>query len=109
MHKINVRVRIALLTMLAGTVSFLAEAQTVNGIAAGARAINTATTELKTYFAPVVTLVYVIAAIIGVVGGFRIYNKWQNGDQDVQKAAVGWIGSILFLLAIAAILQAVFF
>jgi len=33
----------------------------------------------------------------------------QNGDQDVQKAAVGWAGSFLFLLSIAAVLKAAFF
>lgn len=79
------------------------------GIAKGATALSSAASDLKAYFNPVATIIYIIAAIVGLVGAFRIYSKWQNGDQDVQKAAVGWLGSILFLLAVAAILQAVFY
>jgi ABC-type antimicrobial peptide transport system permease subunit len=79
------------------------------GIQAGAQALTQATNDVKGYFEPVTTLIYVVAAIVGLVGGFRVYNKWQNGDQEVQKHAVGWFGAVLFLLAIAAILQAVFF
>jgi hypothetical protein len=79
------------------------------GIQRGAQVIDQQATALQAYFQPVTTIIYVIAAIVGLVGGFRIYSKWQNGDQDTQKAAVGWMGAILFILAIAAILQAVFF
>jgi hypothetical protein len=79
------------------------------GIQAGAQAIQQASADLQAYFEPVTTLVYIIAALVGLFGGFRIYSKWQNGDQDVQKNAIGWVGAVLFLLAIAAVLQAVFF
>ena len=71
-------------------------------------ALDAASAGVKTWFKPVTSLIWVIAAIIGVIGGFRIYNKWQNGDQDVQKAAVGWFGSVLFLLAIGAVISSVF-
>lgn len=88
----------------------LAESNAQNpGIQRGAQVIEQQATALQAYFQPVTTVIYVIAAIVGLIGGFRIYSKWQNGDQDTQKAAVGWMGAILFILAIAAILQAVFF
>ncbi len=79
------------------------------GIQAGAQAIAQASSDLQAYFEPVTTLIYIIAALVGLFGGFRIYSKWQNGDQDVQKSAIGWVGAVLFLLSIAAVLQAVFF
>lgn len=79
------------------------------GIQAGAQAIQQASSDLQAYFEPVTTLIYIIAALVGLFGGFRIYSKWQNGDQDVQKSAIGWVGAVLFLLSIAAVLQAVFF
>jgi hypothetical protein len=79
------------------------------GIARGAQALSAAATDLQQYFEPVTTIIYVIAAVVGIVGGYRVYSKMQNGDQDVQKAAVGWAGSFLFLLSIAAILKAAFF
>lgn len=79
------------------------------GIARGAQALNAAATDLQQYFEPVTTIIYVIAGTVGLVGGYRVYSKMQNGDQDVQKAFVGWGGSFLFLLSVAAILKAAFF
>lgn len=95
-------------SLFLGYLTRMAAAQN-RGIQAGAQALTQATNDVKSYFEPVTTLIYVVAAIVGLVGGFRVYNKWQNGDQEVQKHAVGWFGAVLFLLAIAAILQAVFF
>ena len=83
-------------------------AQQAAGIQRGVQAIQTTTSELKTYFDPVVILIYVVAAVTAVIGGYRVFSKWQSGDQDVQKGAMGWVGSILFLLATAALLRAVF-
>lgn len=92
------------------TIAALTKSNAQNaGIQRGAQVIDQQATALQAYFQPVTTIIYVIAAIVGLVGGFRIYSKWQNGDQDTQKAAVGWMGAILFILAIAATLQAVFF
>lgn len=79
-----------------------------SGFAEATSALDAASAGVKTWFKPVTSLIWVIAAIVGVIGGFRIYNKWQNGDQDVQKAAVGWFGSVLFLLAIGAVISTVF-
>lgn len=83
-------------------------AQQAQGIQRGVQAIQTTTTELKAYFDPVVVLIYVVAAVTAVIGGYRVFSKWQSGDQDVQKSAMGWVGSILFLLAVAALLRGVF-
>ncbi|GLU56502.1 hypothetical protein Dfri01_59630 [Dyadobacter frigoris] len=105
MKQIFKKVTIASAMILMGANVFAQNA----GIQAGAQAIAQATTDLQAYFEPVTTLIYVIAALVGLFGGFRIYSKWQNGDQDVQKHAIGWVGAVLFLLAIAAVLQAVFF
>ena len=92
--------------------SSLALAQGVDqtkGIGAGVQVLTQTTKDLQDYFRPMTTVMYVIAAIVGIFGTFRIYSKMQSGDQDVQKSAVNWGGSVLFLLAFAAILEAVFF
>ncbi|WP_439554731.1 DUF4134 family protein [Dyadobacter sp.] len=107
MKQIFKKVTAASAMVLVGMGSVLAQGNA--GIQAGAAAIQQATTDLQAYFEPVTTLIYVIAALVGLFGGFRIYSKWQNGDQDVQKHAIGWVGAVLFILAIAAVLQAVFF
>ncbi len=101
--------RVLALFLLTTTVVLAQNVDQTKGIGAGVIALTETTKQLQDYFRPVTTVIYVIAAIVGVFGGFRIYSKMQSGDQDVQKSAVSWGGSVMFLLAIAAILQAVFF
>ncbi len=79
------------------------------GIQAGAQALDQAATDLKLFFEPSVKVIYVVAAITGVYGGFKIYTKMQSGDQDVQKSVINWVGAVLLLLSVGAVLQTVFF
>lgn len=51
----------------------------------GVTGLNTATTTLKTYIAPVTTITLVIGGIVGIVGAVRVYSKWNSGDQDVRQ------------------------
>jgi hypothetical protein len=101
--------RVLALLLLTTTITLAQNVDQTRGIGAGVAALTETTRQLQDYFRPVTTVIYVIAAIVGVFGGFRIYSKMQSGDQDVQKSAVNWGGSVMFLLAVAAILQAVFF
>jgi hypothetical protein len=98
-----------LLITLTTTTMFAQTVDQTKGIGAGVQVLTQTTRDLQEYFRPMTTVMYVIAAIVGIFGAFRIYSKMQAGDQDVQKSAVNWGGSVLFLLAFAAILQAVFF
>ncbi|PWK16799.1 uncharacterized protein DUF4134 [Arcicella aurantiaca] len=87
--------------------SSMAQSATLDGDA-GVAAIEDAQVQIKKYFAPVTIIIYIIAAIVGMIGAFKVYNKWQNGDQDVQKVAVGWFGSFLFLIIANTVLRSVF-
>jgi F0F1-type ATP synthase membrane subunit c/vacuolar-type H+-ATPase subunit K len=58
------------------------------GINAAKTGITNATRDLTGLFEPVTLLVYVIAAIMGLYGGFKVYSKMQSGDQDAQKSAI---------------------
>lgn len=49
----------------------------------GVNGLNTATTSLKTYIAPVTNITLVIGGIVGIVGAVRVYSKWNSGDQDI--------------------------
>jgi hypothetical protein len=53
---------------------------------------------LKTYIDPVTDITLVIGGIVGIVGGIRVYSKWNSGDQDINKELMGWGGSCLFLV-----------
>lgn len=76
--------------------------------ATGVSAIDAVTAELTTYVDSIGDLVLIIGAIIGLVGGIRVYMKWNNGDQDVNKAMMGWFGSCIFLIMVGTIINAFF-
>jgi hypothetical protein len=74
----------------------------------GKQAITSATTELKSYVDVVGSLVLAIGAVVGFVGGVRVYIKWNNGDQDVNKSLMGWMGSCIFLVLVGTVIKAFF-
>lgn len=74
----------------------------------GAGAITQATSDIEAYVEPIGQLIQVIGAVVGIVGGVRIYNKWNNGDQDVNKELIGWGGACIFLLLVPTIITAFF-
>lgn len=76
--------------------------------AQGAAGIDAASSELATYVDPIANLILVIGAIVGLLGGIRVYIKWNSGDQDVQKAIMGWFGSAVFILAIGVAVRTFF-
>ena len=60
--------------------------------------IDGAANTVKGVFSNVSNLVLMVGAVVGLAGGIRVYNKWNNGDQDVQKELIGWAGACIFLL-----------
>ena len=74
----------------------------------GVNGLNTATTTLKTYIGPVTNISLVIGGIVGIVGGIRVYSKWNSGDQDINKELMGWGGSCVFLVVSSLIIKAFF-
>ncbi len=80
----------------------------VQAFGQGAAGIDAASSELATYIDPVANLILIIGAVVGLIGGIRVYIKWNSGDQDVQKAIMGWFGSCLFLVTVGFIIKAFF-
>lgn len=79
-----------------------------NGIQRGAQALSTLTSDLEQYLDPVTTVIYMAAAIVGVIGAFRVYTSWQQGKDNVMSGAMGWFGAMLFLLVANAVVRAMF-
>lgn len=71
-------------------------------------ALAAGTSELTSYIDPITTLVMAIGGIVGIVGGIRIYNKWNNGDHDINKEILGWGGSALFLILAPLLVKGMF-
>jgi len=86
----------------------LSVASTKLAMAQGALGIDAASSELITYVDPVANMILIVGAIVGLIGGVRVYIKWNSGDQDVQKAIMGWFGSCLFLIVVGIVIKAFF-
>lgn len=76
--------------------------------AQGATAITQATNTIKSYWGPLKALIWIIGGVVGLIGGLRIYNKWTNGDQDINKEILGWGGACLFLILVPVFVGAFF-
>lgn len=74
----------------------------------GTAGIQDATTQVTSYFDPLTRLMYAIGAVLGLVGAIKVYGKWNSGDQDTQKTAVSWFGSMIFLVIVATVVRAFF-
>ena len=57
---------------------------------------------------PGTKLVYAIGAVVGLIGGIKVYNKFSSGDPDTSKTAASWFGACIFLIVAATILRSFF-
>ena len=53
-------------------------------------------------------LAYAVGAVIGLVGGIKVYQKFSSGDPDTSKTASSWFGACIFLIVSATILRSFF-
>jgi len=74
----------------------------------GTVGINAATSSLTGYVDPISTLILAIGAVVGLIGGIRVYIKWNSGDQDINKELMSWGGSCLFLVLVSVVIKAFF-
>ncbi len=92
---------------------FLAVVAMLSGIGAfaqgnGSAGINEATQMVTSYFDPATQLIYAIGAVVGLIGGVKVYNKFSSGDPDTSKTAASWFGACIFLIVAATILRSFF-
>lgn len=78
------------------------------GIQAGATALQSLATGLESYIDPVTTVIYVIAAIIGLVGALKVYINMQQSKDNVMANTAAWFGACLFILVANTILRLMF-
>jgi hypothetical protein len=74
----------------------------------GSAGINEATQMVTSYFEPATQLIYAIGAVVGLIGGVKVYNKFSSGDPDTSKTAASWFGACIFLIVAATILRSFF-
>jgi hypothetical protein len=86
---------------LMATVSALAQGDGSAGITEAAQMVTS-------YFDPATKLIYAIGAVVGLIGGVKVYSKFSSGDPDTGKTAASWFGACIFLIVAATILRAFF-
>ena len=74
----------------------------------GLAGINEATSMVTSYFGPGTKLIYAIGAVVGLIGGVKVYGKFSSGDPDTSKTAASWFGACIFLIVAATILRSFF-
>ena len=74
----------------------------------GAAGITEATQMVTSYFVPATNLIYAIGAVVGLIGGVKVYSKFSSGDPDTGKTAASWFGACIFLIVAATILRSFF-
>lgn len=74
----------------------------------GSAGITEATNMVTSYFDPATKLIYAIGAIVGLIGGVKVYSKFSSGDPDTGKTAAAWFGACIFLIVAATILRSFF-
>ena len=74
----------------------------------GLAGINEATSMVTSYFDPGTKLIYAIGAVVGLIGGVKVYGKFSSGDPDTSKTAASWFGACIFHLVAATILRSFF-
>lgn len=79
-----------------------------SAMADGVAGINAAGTTMRQYIDPVCSMCLMIGAFVGIIGGIRVYVKWNSGDQDINKELMGWGGSCVFLVLSSVVVKAFF-
>ena len=92
-----------ILTLMAVVLASAAMAQG-NGI----KGITDATSMVTSYFAPLTKLIYAVGAVVGLIGGIKVYQKVSSGDPDTSKKAASWFGACIFLVIVGVVLESFF-
>ena len=71
----------------------------------GSAGITEATSMVTSYFDPATKLIYAIGAVVGLIGGVKVFS---SGDPDTSKTAASWFGACIFLIVSATILRSFF-
>lgn len=92
-----------ILTLMAVVLASAAMAQG-NGI----KGITDATSMVTSSFAPLTKLIYAVGAVVGLIGGIKVYQKFSSGDPDTSKTAASWFGACIFLVIVGVVLESFF-
>lgn len=71
-------------------------------------ALNEGADDVKGVYQGLVKILNIIAGLVAIFGIFRVYSKYQNGDQDTNKAIAQFGGAFIFLIAAGFVVKTFF-
>ena len=74
----------------------------------GMAGISEATNMVTSSFDPLPKLIIAVAAVLGLVGGARVYSKYNSGYPDASKSATALFLSCVFLVIVGTVLRSFF-
>jgi len=64
--------------------------------------------QLHSSFFSALDCALILAAILGIIGGIRIYHNWQMGEREMTSEVSAWFFAALFMVLAGIFLRAVF-
>jgi hypothetical protein len=75
---------------------------------AGVSAINDAASDIRSFYDPIKKLIWIIAAVVGVVGAVRVYGKIMGKDPESTKHAQAFVFGAIALVALETFVRKMF-
>lgn len=109
LKRIGNKVFLTLASMYMGLETMFAQAGAgKDRIAQGSRALVNTKEKVQSYFDPLADIIYIVAAIVGLIGAIKVYSKFSSGDPDTGKTAASWFGAAIFIVVAVYALKAMF-
>lgn len=105
LKRIGNKVFLTLASMYMGLGTMFAQ---TDRIQQGSRALADTKSKVQGYFEPLADIIYIVAAIVGLIGAIKVYSKFSSGDPDTGKTAASWFGAAIFIVVAVYALKAMF-
>ena len=92
------------------TILLLVTSNCIFAQAPGVPDLYQAANDIQSLFTPMKELCFSLGAVVGLVGGLRVFIVWNHGDHHVNiiKLVVSWFGASLFLILVPIVLEGLF-
>lgn len=74
----------------------------------GISEFHQASTQIKNHYFSLSDLSFMLGAIMGLLGGLRIFANWQSGRHHIDQQVAGWFFSCIFLNVCGLFLRGLF-
>ena len=73
-----------------------------------AQGADVATMEASGIYRAFKKLAYSVSGICAMIGAMKVYSKYANGDPDMKRGTLAWLGGAFFVALVPSVLDALF-